>query len=287
LQLPKDDQQRSLVTRSALITGLRQAGIESGDVLCAHVSLSRLGYVCGAAQTVIAALRAALGSGGTLMMPTFSGELSDPAEWRFPPVPSAWIEPIRDETPGYDPRLTPTRHMGTCAELFRNYPGVLRSPHPQSSFAACGSGAETLVLKHPMDFRFGPQSPLGRLAACDGKILLLGAGVERATFVYLAQFMAGIGAELSRSAPVTVGGETRWVRYRDIAVDNVFVRTGMEFMICNQIARRTSVGDAVVITFPARKALAALLDWAWSDAGVANERSRNVTPMPVRWSDWL
>ena len=126
-----------LVTRSSLSAELRKLGLQSGDVVCVHVSLKSLGFVIGDARTVIDGLHDAVGVEGTIMMPTYSGDLSDPAEWGYPPVPPEWIETIRNETAAYDPVRTPSRRMGVVPELFRHVPGVLRSPHPQSSFAAC------------------------------------------------------------------------------------------------------------------------------------------------------
>lgn len=153
----------ALVTRSSLAEELRAAGINDGDVVLAHTALSRLGFVVGAARALIDALRDAVGASGTIMMPTYSGELSDPAEWRHPPVPEDWLEAIRRETPAYDPCLTPTRRMGVTAELFRHRPDAKRSAHPQSSFTAAGPRAAFLVGDHPLDHRFGPSSPLGKL----------------------------------------------------------------------------------------------------------------------------
>jgi aminoglycoside 3-N-acetyltransferase len=283
----RDQFGRSLVTRSLLREQLCTAGLTEGAVVCAHVGMSKLGYVCGAAQTIIDALLDCVGASGGLMMPAFSGELSDPATWSQPPVPSDWIEIIRAETPPFDSRRTPTRQMGVVAELFRNIPGALRSAHPHSSFAAAGSQAPALAGSHPLPYRFGPASPLGKLAALDGKVLLLGAGPDRASFVYLAQYLAGIGAIVTKSVPMMVSGRTVWVDYEDFAVENRLVRKGVEHLIASGIATTHPVGDTEAVLIPVRDSLAALLDWRWRDVDPQPEVVRPLSQLPSDWSHWL
>lgn len=128
--------------RERLAADLRQLGVEPGMVLLVHASLSAIGWVPGGAITVIQALIDVLTPTGTLVMPAHSGDLSDPTEWRRPPVPEAWWPIIRQHTPAFDPALTPTRGLGRIPEVFRNWPGVRRSYHPHMSFAAWGRQAD-------------------------------------------------------------------------------------------------------------------------------------------------
>ena len=167
--------QLSVMTRSDLAEGLSAIGLRAGDVVCVHSSLSSLGMVIGGARTVIESLIEVVTMEGAILMPTYSGDLSDPAEWRFPPVAEELWQKIRDQTPPFDPVLTPTRNMGAIPELFRHFPLTRRSPHPQSSFTAWGKHRDLLVERHPLDNRFGTNSPLGRLVDLHGRILLLGA----------------------------------------------------------------------------------------------------------------
>lgn len=84
-------------TINTIYQDLMRLGISNSDILLVHSSLSSLGWVCGGAQAVITALMNAVGSVGTLVMPAHSGEWSDPAEWRKPPVPKEWIQKIEEQ----------------------------------------------------------------------------------------------------------------------------------------------------------------------------------------------
>jgi len=63
-----------------LISDLRNLGLQATDTVLVHSALSQLGWgwVCGGAATVISALQQSL-SQGTLIMPTHSSQLTDPA----------------------------------------------------------------------------------------------------------------------------------------------------------------------------------------------------------------
>ena len=61
-----------MVTMKTIADGLRQIGIQKGDVLLVHSSLKSLGRVAGGADTVINALIDTIGPEGTLVMPAAS-----------------------------------------------------------------------------------------------------------------------------------------------------------------------------------------------------------------------
>src|SRR5688572_17873056 len=117
-------------TRETLTRDLERLGVVPGMTVLVHSSLSSLGWVCGGPVSVVQALTDVVTATGTVVMPTHSGEYSDPAGWENPPVPRGWWPTIRKTMPAFDPRTTPTRAMGRIVEVFRTWPGVLRSSHP-------------------------------------------------------------------------------------------------------------------------------------------------------------
>lgn len=78
---------RKVNTIDSIYNDLVKLGVKAGDTILVHSSLSIIGWVCGAAQAVIMALKQAVGDDGTLIMPAHSGANSDPAYWENPPVP--------------------------------------------------------------------------------------------------------------------------------------------------------------------------------------------------------
>jgi aminoglycoside 3-N-acetyltransferase len=250
-----------IATTASIAEGLCALGLGAGDIVCVHASMKSLGLVIGGTRAVIEALTATVGPDGTIMMPAFSGDLSDPAEWRHPPVPADRIDEIRAQTPAYDPTRTPTRGIGQIAEYFRSYPGVRRSPHPQSSFTALGPASAALVADHPYDNRFGPSSPLGKLVDLDGKILLIGAPHDTVSLFHMTQHLVGDYPQIDRAAPVIERGERRWIAYRDIEYPIEWFVPGVAALVERGVAQPGHVGAAACLTFSAAPAVEFLVDW--------------------------
>ena len=74
----------SPVTIPSLLADFAALGVQPGMTLLLHSSLSALGWVCGGPVAVILALEQLLGPDGTLVMPTHTGGLSDPAHVAAP-----------------------------------------------------------------------------------------------------------------------------------------------------------------------------------------------------------
>ena len=218
-------------TTASLQADLEALGLEPGATVTVHASLSALGYVIGGPEAVVDALLGAIGPGGTLMMPAHSGQYTDPAGWRNPPVPGDWVETMHESMPPFDVDRSPTRMIGAIAEYFRLLPGVRRSNHPTVSAAAIGPNTGVLLDGHELDRGLGEGSPQARLYDLDGQILLLGASHENNTSMHVAEYRAipEGHALLPQRSPVTIDGERTWVDHHEIDEENDFAAIGAAF----------------------------------------------------------
>ncbi|MGW5372186.1 aminoglycoside N(3)-acetyltransferase [Streptomyces sp. NPDC004009] len=246
-----------LLTRDGIAAALRRLGVASGETLLVHSSLSSLGWVNGGAVAVVRALLDVLGPAGTLVVPTQSGDQSDPAAWGNPPVPEEWWDRIRATMPPYDPAITPSRGVGVIPETVRTWPGALRSAHPQTSFAALGPRAAGVLDGHSRDCRLGERSPLARLERLGARVLLLGAGYDACTSFHLAEYR--IPAPLVRvGRPAPDGG---WETVTEVSItSDRFDELGHDFEGDRPVVRG-KVGAADARLFPVADAVAYAQRW--------------------------
>ena len=212
---------RKMVVKQDILDALEGLGIRKGQTIMVHTSMSSLGFVCGGAQVVIEALLEAVGSEGTVMMPTQSWKNLDPTAGVHWEEPESWWPAIREHWPAYDKDLTPTNTMGRVAEMFRKWPGTRRSDHPARSVAAWGKYAEYLTADHDLSNIFGEGSPIGKLYELDGSVLLIGVGYDKNTSLHLADVRASYPGkhDSTEYSAVMENGQRVWKRYDTLFVD--------------------------------------------------------------------
>jgi aminoglycoside 3-N-acetyltransferase len=248
-------------TCESLTYDLHRLGIESGMTVIVHSSLRSLGWVCGGPVAVVQALLDAVTSTGTIIMPTQTSDYSDPAQWQAPPVPEEWWPIIYATMPAFDPLVTPTEHMGRIVEVFRTWPGVLRSSHPTVSFAAWGQHAEYITKGHTLDYGLGEGSPLARIYDLDGWVLMLGTGYDTNTSLHLAEYRVPGATEMMQGSPIMEHGKRVWKQYRDIEIDSaVFPEIGLEFEQTGQV-KIAQVGSATARFLRQRAAVDFAVQW--------------------------
>jgi aminoglycoside 3-N-acetyltransferase len=166
---------------------LRSIGVQPGGVLLVHTALSK---VDADPRDLIAALLAALGPTGTLVMPSMADD---------------------DDVP-FDRTRMPCRAVGLVADTFWRMPGVLRSDSPHA-FAAKGPHAARITAPHPVDIPHGLDSPPGRVFELDGSVLLLGVGHDCNTTIHVAEHLAGVRYRQPKYATVLENGKAKRYEY--------------------------------------------------------------------------
>lgn len=136
-----------------LFEGFRRVGVHSGDLVYCHSSLSKFGYVEGAAETVVDALLAAVGPSGTLAAPAGTYSLGSAGN------------------PVFDVRNSPSE-LGAISEAIRRRSSD-RSHHLLDSVSALGPMARELTSTHSPS-NCGQESPFQKLIKGGAQILLLG-----------------------------------------------------------------------------------------------------------------
>jgi len=255
------------LSRRSLAAALRACGLMEGQVVLVHSSMSKLGWIVGGAEAVILAFLDVLGENGTLMMPTHTSDNSDPARWENPPVPEAWWSLIREMTPAFDPKTSPSRMMGALPELFRTWPGTIRSDHPVASFAAKGPAARYLTSDQSLEADLGNDSPIGKLYELDGFVLLMGVGHMNNTSIHLAEHRGSFPGKkyIQTGSSILVDGNQHWVTYETLDLnDEDFNELGAEFERTHSVVVR-QIGKADVRLFKQRSLVDFAVDWMESN----------------------
>ena len=237
---------RAVVTARELESTLRRLGVREGGTLLLHASLAPLGYVVHGVDAVRMVLARVLGPQGTLLVPTFTGEKTDPSCWVDPALPERLWDEAREATPLYDPRRTLPRSMGQLALSVLMDPDCERSSHPLVSYAAVGPRAAELVAEHSLGDPHGPHSPLGKALELDAEVLLLGVDQTRNSALYLAQCLTDLPQVRGRRAPflASVDGERRWVEPERLPVCSEGFGRIEDELVARGLMRCGRVGDA-------------------------------------------
>jgi aminoglycoside 3-N-acetyltransferase len=225
------------ISFTRLVEQLKTLGVRSGGVLLVHTSFRAVGPVTGGPLGLLAALRAAVGNEGTLVMPTMT-----------------------DGENVFDPRSTPTSGMGVTAETFWRQPGVVRSTHPGGSFAAEGPLAERICRPQPLSPPHGEDSPVGRVHELAGQVLLLGVSHSENTTLHLAEAIARVPYAVSHPCVLEIDGTASTVMIAE--TDHCCVRFQLadDWLRARGLQREGSVGHSVARLCEARDVVSVALE---------------------------
>lgn len=156
-----------VVRKEDIERSLRGLGIEGGDIVFAHSSLSSFGHVEGGADAMVDALLETVGPEGTIVMPTFT-----------------WNAFHDKERVIFDTARTPCE-TGAIPEALRKRPAAMRSLHICHSVAALGPRAKEVMG----DGRtaFGPGSTFAQLYDLDCQYLFVGVGFSVCSALHMVE----------------------------------------------------------------------------------------------------
>ena len=177
-------------SRGQLTADARSLGIAAGDVVMAHASVKAVGEVAGGPDEIHLAMKDALTSEGALVMyagcPRYVDEVG-----RGNLSPSHEAE-VLEKLPPFDADTARSaRDHGTLVEFLRTFPGSQVNRHV-ARFVAWGKHVDYLFSSQPWSYAYGHDSPMDRLIALDGKILLLGCDHDTVTFLHYVEHIADI-----------------------------------------------------------------------------------------------
>ena len=167
-----------MYTKEQLKKQVENMGLTGEETILIHSSMKSIGEVEGGADTVLDAWIEYFGH-GLLLLPTHT--------WKN----------INADSPVYNPKETPSC-VGLLTNMFLKRDGVIRSLHPTHSMAGIGKkAAEYLAGEENNNTPCTPGGCYDRLKDVGGKILLVGVGHERNTYIHSVEEVLNVPNRLS------------------------------------------------------------------------------------------
>lgn len=264
-------------TRAALRADIERLGVVPGDTVMAHGALSRVGRMLNGPDALIGALLDATSPGGTVVAYTDWDARYDELLGSDGRVGAPW----RQHVPPFDPGASrAARGNGALPEFLRTWPGARRSGSPGASVAAVGARAGWITADHPLDYGYGEGSPLAKLVAVGGKVVMVGAPLDTMTLLHHAEHLAAVPGKRVIRYEVPFAGDGGRVDWRMVeefdtsrAVapgldDDCFATIVAAFLATGQGAQGP-IGAAASVLVGAAPMVAFAVRWlqAWFDEG--------------------
>ena len=157
---------------------LESMGLKGDETILIHSSMKAIGAVDGGADTVLDAWMEYF-KDGLLLLPTHT--------WKT----------VNADNPVYNPYTTPSC-VGLLTNMFMKRDGVIRSLHPTHSMSGYGKNAAEYLAGE--EYHNTPCTPGGcydRLKEVGGKVLLVGVGHERNTYIHSVEEVLNVPNRLS------------------------------------------------------------------------------------------
>lgn len=251
----------------SLTQDFEKLGLSSGMSVMLHASVRAVGFVIGGPDVILQALLNALTPDGTLMM--YLGCPDGYDEIGCGTLPLELESAFAEHLPAFDPQLTrANREFGALAEFFRSTPGLYGSRNPGARMGAIGAEAQFLTTDHPLDYGYGPNSPLEKLCRLKGELLLLGSDPDQLTLLHYAEHLASLPVKriVRYRTPLLLNNQRvlRQTEEYDTSKgvidwpDLYFASIFADYLDAGGSCRQGNIGDAEAFLVPAQE----LVDFA-------------------------
>lgn len=246
-------------TRSALRDDLIRLGVRQGNLLMVHAGLRAVGPIVGGVNVLVEALFDTIGEAGTLT-----------AYVDFEPFFDE--DDVGSQIPVFDKRIAhAARDHGVLHETLRNWPGALRSDHPDAGVVAIGPLAQWITAEHPFHYGYGEGSPFDRIVQSNGRVLLIGAPLDTITLLHYAEHKAQLPGKRIHRYRRLMPGESgpAWVDFEEFdtrePVSDKLPADCFERIATDHLAsgfgRQGTIGAAVSYLFEAPELVRFGVDW--------------------------
>ena len=234
-----------------LLYDIKELGIIETDTILVHSSMKAIGEVQGGADTVLDALMSSVKK-GMLLLPTHT-----------------WATMTKEHNV-YDRDVEPAC-VGILPNLFRKREGVIRSLHPTHSLAAYGQGAKEFVSGEELQTTPCSRSGCyGKLYDRNAKILLLGCGLNRNTYMHGVEEWFGIKERLTdETLPLKIvmpDGSLKSVNMHkhykpnNISISEYYVKAEKPFLQLG-LLKKGYIGDAGCMVMNAKEIADVCTGW--------------------------
>ena len=174
-----------MVSFREFVNAFREVGLNAGQPVIVHASLSSIGEIRGGVDTLLGAL---LSMTHGIMAPTFTYKTMITPE--VGPENNALVYGSGNDfnrlAEFFRPEMPADPMMGILPETIRKHPGAKRSSHPILSFS--GIGVDTALEAQSL---VEPLAPIRELCEQNGIVLLVGVNHTVNTSIHYAERLAG------------------------------------------------------------------------------------------------
>lgn len=253
----EEEPETVVLNKKDVLKQLKDLGIRKGMVLLVQANTKQMGHLIGGEQMLIEALMESVGYEGTIVVPTFTTELLDPAcqKNKKEKIVRMYWNDVRTSALPFDKKLTLPKDEDPFVCQFLRNEGIVRSYHPVYSFAAWGKYAKVICHQHPLHFGLNEDSPVGKVLDYNGYVVSLGCGYDECVIFRHAQYKYGKLPIRIISAPIENNNLIQWKDMLDIECQNEEISKIGNIMEDKCVVKSSFIGATNCTFFSSKEAV--------------------------------